>query len=111
MISWAYDNLLGILLYYIPMMLCAINYTIKTISNYIDDVRYCKECNDKCWIVYVPTDTVGSVTVRVLICMIPGINIWYAISTSYAAISSRLPIVINKVNNFMNMPIVPYRGR
>jgi len=106
MIDWIlnfqFSSLLGLLLYWLPLSLCAYGYTLRTWINYRTDIKrrnnYAKG--------YVPTDTLGSLIGRALVTVLPIANLW-------AAVFSVAPDVFGRffkwVNRLFNQPLVPKR--
>lgn len=70
-------SIMGILLYWVPLSLCAFGYTIRTWVNYQKDVKERTRCEMR-GDVYHPTDTIGTLIARGLATMIPIINLWAA---------------------------------
>jgi len=81
------NSFLGISLYWFPVFVCAVGYTLRTIQNYLKD-KYKREWGNirkdrDHWshlasTVYQPTDTIGTLIGRALVTIIPVANIWAA---------------------------------
>lgn len=64
---------MGFFLYWLPLSLCAYGYTVRTWMNYQADVAARSS-----EVIYIPTDTIGTVVGRGLVSVLPVANIWAA---------------------------------
>jgi hypothetical protein len=97
-------NLMGILLYWVPMSLCVFGYTVRTGRNYSKDKKELAECIQKPNAYYHPTDTLGDIIGRAVVSIIPVANLWAALFDVAPVMFSRLFRFFGKV---FNQPLVP----
>ena len=119
-INWVYEYWLtgwmGLFLYWLPLSLCVVGYTIRTFDNFHRDLeareRYlnylkAKENNEPFVNVnsyYRPTDTIGTLIGRALVSLIPVANLWAGIFDVAPRMFSR---VIKLVEKVFDTPLVP----
>lgn len=107
-ISTEYNTWLGVLLYWLPLLICIYGYSVRTWGNYRRDLkdREASETAENKY--YSPTDTVGDIIGRVFVCVIPIINL-------VAAIFDVAPNIFEKFFKFLKkvfyQPLVPMRKK
>lgn len=99
-INFKFNSLLGIILYWIPLSLCAFGYTMRTGFNYQKDLDKRSESY------YVPTDTIGTLIGRAIICLLPIANLWAALFDVAPMLFGRFFTFFDKL---LNQPLVPRR--
>lgn len=94
-------SLLGFLLYWVPVAICAVGYTLRTWKNYQKDLGnlYKKEH-------YSPTDTVGDVFGRVAATLCPVINLFAVV---FDLGPKALRNFFKYFSNVLDRPLVPRR--
>jgi len=65
--------ILGCILYWVPLLICAVGYTIRTRMECAHDIELCHTAS------YKPTVTVGHVCGRLVVSAIPGLNLIAAV--------------------------------
>ena len=119
-ITWVLENWLtgwmGLFLYWLPLSLCVVGYTIRTFENFHKDIeareRYLNYLNAKkneepfvnANSYYTPTDTIGTLIGRALVSLMPVANLWAGIFDVSPRMFSRL---ISLVEKTFNIPLVP----
>ncbi len=68
-----FNSIIGIILYWVPLSLCAFGYTVRTIRNYRTDLIQRRSVN-----YYTPTDTIGDLIGRGFASTMPLVNLWCA---------------------------------
>lgn len=101
--SFKFNSLLGILLYWAPLAFCAVGYTTRTARNYMDD----KQMREKVQY-YTPTDTIGTLIGRALVSVIPIANLWAALFDVAPELFSKAFSWISRV---FNIPLVPAKKK
>lgn len=94
-------SLMRFLLYWVPVAICAVGYTLRTWKNYQKDVRnlHKKEY-------YYPTDTVGSVLGRVAAAVCPVVNL---LAVVFDLGPEALKGFLKYFGNVLDRPLVPRR--
>lgn len=118
--EFEWTGMMGILLYWVPLAMCAIGYTVRTINNVAEDVKAREVVNDylsnapsgmsedqaRTYRIngpfYVPTVTLGNIICRVLATVLPIINLWCALTD--VAVIQRFFSFIGAV---FDQPLVP----
>lgn len=100
-LSFRFNNLLGVLLYWLPLAFCIMGYTMRTAKNYMHD-RQSRDNPDSHY--YSPTDTIGSLIGRAVVTVVPIGNIWAAMFDLSPEIFRSLFQWLDKV---FNRPLVP----
>lgn len=108
---------LGFLLYWIPMSVCVVGYTIRTFENYQKDIeerskyiRYLdlknnsEELDSRVTMYYSPTDKIGTLIGRALVSITPLANIWAAMFDISPKLFCRL---LSYIEEIFNQPLVP----
>lgn len=105
-----FNSILGICLYWVPVSLCVVGYTLRTARNLRTDVIKRKEFEDNLCkdtplhLYYTPTDTIGSLIGRAFVSLMPVANIW-------AAMFDVAPEMFGKLFKWIelvfNQPLVP----
>ena len=129
-LSSVFTGWMGIFLYWLPLSICSFGYTVRTATNYQKDlenrekyeefklkcsefeegtdeyrsfIKSCKE-NDTLHEYYCPTDTIGTVLGRILVTVVPIINLWAGIFD----ISPNLFCnIFMKLEKLFDQPLVP----
>lgn len=107
-LSFEFNGLLGIFLYWVPLSLCLYGYTVRTWTNYRKDVANREEAGRKEHGYYYPTDTVGTIIGRAFATFTPLANIWVATFDVAPEVFERLGKFICRV---FDQPLVPERKR
>lgn len=100
----------GLLLYWLPLLLCVAGYTHRTFINYQKDIKKRAEVenileeNKEIHAYYSPTDTVGTIIGRILVCIVPCVNLWAAVFDIGPKFFSDFFCWIGKV---FDIPLVP----
>lgn len=119
--NFEWTGLMGILLYWVPLTMCAVGYTVRTFSNISKDVKNRQALEDYIdkapsgspsevglYLMngpyYRPTDTLGALMCRVLATVIPIVNLWCAL-TDVAVIKK----VFTLIASIFDKPLVPKR--
>lgn len=104
MIDWIltfkFNSLLGVVLYWAPLTMCVYGYTVRTFLNYRKDITRREE--DR----YHPTDTVGDIVGRAIITIIPIGNLWAAAFNVAPEVFGRF---FNWLGKVFDQPLVPKR--
>lgn len=112
---------MGMLLYWLPLSICVVGYTIRTFENYQKDVaerdkytRYLdlkamksedgRTVDARATCYYSPTDTIGTLIGRALISLLPVGNLWAAMFDVSPRLFKKFFDFIEKV---FDMPLVP----
>ena len=124
-INWVYEYWLtgwmGLFLYWLPLSLCVVGYTIRTFDNFKTDVserekylRYLsikqekidsgKDLDKRITCYYRPTDTIGTLIGRALVSITPVANLWAGVFDVAPRMFSR---VIKIVEKAFDTPLVP----
>lgn len=119
---WA-NPWIAVFLYWLPLSVCAVGYTLRTFENYYKDIEdrekyiaekaiidaehsddtddeYRKYYN----IYYRPTDTIGTLIGRGIVTIMPIANMWAAIFDISPKLFSRF---IERVEELFDQPLVP----
>lgn len=102
LLSFKFTSLAGLLLYWLPLCLCAVAYIWRTWSNYQADVRGRATAEQSERGYYTPTDTYGSLIGRALATVTPGMNL-------IAAVFDAGPDLFKYIEKTFNRPLVPKR--
>lgn len=76
--TFEFNSMLGILLYWVPLALCVVGYTLRTAKNYMKDRDQRDSVENGAATSYYPTDTVGTLIGRAFVTVCPLANIWAA---------------------------------
>ncbi len=114
MIDWltqympAWNSLLALFLYWLPMVVCLIGYAIRIINDTAGDrkKRGAAEASDKGF--YVPSVTVGTLVACTLLSIIPIVNLWSAIFDVSPEVTSS---IISWFGRLLSVPLVPSRKK
>lgn len=104
-LSFQFNSLIGVLLYWVPAAFCVVFYTVRSAGEYQDDIsaRAAEKNEGK---IYHPSITIGSLIGRGLASMIPVVNIWCALFDLAPSVFARLFRWIGRV---FDQPLVPKR--
>lgn len=101
-----FNSIFGICLYWVPMAVCFIGYTMRTSRNIQKDkeerAKYKKEPDDKNY--YTPTDTIGDLIGRGIVSVVPMCNLWAA---SFDVSPKLFGKFYSWIGKTFNQPIVP----
>ena len=95
--SFEFTSMLALIIYWIPLLICATVYLTRTLLLYKADL---KKCQDK---FYTPTLTVGLIVWRVILTVTPCVNL---LATVFDCSSS----VFRWLGKFLDIPLVPKRS-
>lgn len=101
-----FNSIFGICLYWLPLVLCAFGYTVRTAKNIQKDKEERSRIEKKGEGYYEPTDTIGDLIGRSVITIIPIGNLWAALFDVSPEVFERLFEWIGKT---FNQPLVPRR--
>lgn len=105
MIDWIlnfrFNTPLAVLLYWVPLIICAVGYTLRTISDYRKD--HVRRNSDQH---YYPTLTLGTIIGRVLVTFIPVANIGTA---AFDVGFDMMRWFFSWIGRVFNQPLVPKR--
>lgn len=97
--NFQFNSTLGIILYWLPVLICAFGYTIRTAKNFMKD-KAAREKDSY----YYPTDTIGTLIGRAFVSIIPVANLWAALFDISPQFFGNFFRWIGKV---FNQPLVP----
>lgn len=108
-----FNSVLGICIYWLPLLLCLIGYTIRTARNLQQDKkdRSAVEKGENTSTgssFYRPTDTLGDLIGRALISFIPIANFWAAVFDISPQLFCK---VFEWIAKTFSQPLVPERGK
>jgi hypothetical protein len=115
MLDWMkefeFTNWMGIALYWVPASLCAYGYTVRTWLNYQKDVAKREEAEAAKkdigrYLVYYPTDTVGTLIGRAVATVCPVANLWAA---SFDVAPKMFASFFQWIGRVFDAPLVPRR--
>jgi hypothetical protein len=117
---------LGMLLYWLPLSICFVGYTLRTMENFQKDVLerdryikseklreelssddfndYIRKNRDEYVSYYHPTDKIGTLIGRALVSITPVANIWAGMFDVAPRLFHRL---IERIEKIFNAPLVP----
>lgn len=105
-----FNSIFGISLYWVPMCVCVIGYTLRTSRNIQLDKKERSECedidNNSNWGGYTPTDTYGDLIGRAVVSFVPICNLWAATFDVSPTLFGNFFKYLDKA---FNQPIVPKR--
>lgn len=118
--SFEWTGMMGVILYWIPLAMCAIGYTVRTLKNIAKDVKArearesflaqtppnLSESEERSYRLdapyYSPRETLGDIICRVLATFIPIVNLWCALTD--VAVIQRIFSIIGEI---FTQPLVP----
>lgn len=105
--SFQFTSFMGILLYWVPLLMCTISYFIETIGDYQRDYaeRERLESDDK---IYTPSLTFGTIIARVLKAVIPVLNLACLV---FDVFWRHLRFIGNLLETTFNQPLVPAKKK
>ena len=108
-INFHWNGLIGLALYWVPMLFCAVFYTIRTAEGYMRDTaareESAKPVGDKQrQSIYIPQETIGAILGRALVSVIPIANLWAALFDLSPKVFSRL---FDAFDRIFDQPLVP----
>ncbi len=114
----------ALFLYWLPLSICMVGYTLRTFENYHKDVTARREylaakealsrmsdderSRKTNFLHYSPTDTIGTLIGRALVTIVPIANMWAAIFDVSPRLFCR---VIEHIEAIFNQPLVPNPDR
>ena len=98
--QFEFTSMMGMLLYWLPLAICAIGYSIETWVNYQKDLTDRARQGEN----YRPTDTVGDLIGRALVTTIPLANLWVAV---FCSGPEYLGNFFRRIGALFNQPLVP----
>lgn len=102
-LNFKWNSLLGICLYWLPMVFCVVFYTIRTAEGYMSD-KAKREAAESGKSYYSPRETIGGILGRALVSVVPVANLWAAAFDLSPKVFSRLFGWLGKV---FDQPLVP----
>lgn len=114
-LTFDFTSLMGFLLYWVPLAVCAYGYTVETFKNYQIDLSrrtqyegylMQKELTTAYVPHYYPTDTIGTIILRIIVSIIPVMNLWTSLFQVLPSLLSSFFKVIEKI---LDRPLVPKR--
>jgi len=113
-----FNSLFGIILYWVPVSLCLVGYTIRTGANVRADRKKRKDVEKvvadnpttdgyEANRYYNPTDTIGSLVGRAIVTVTPIANLWAALFDVAPFLFGNFFVWIAKV---LDQPLVPRKG-
>ena len=109
---WA-NPWIAFFLYWLPLSLCTVGYTLRTFENYYKDVtnrdEYEKEKSknpESMAAYYSPTDTIGTLIGRAIVTIVPICNLWASVFDISPRLFGKL---IRQIELIFNQPLVPKR--
>ncbi len=108
-----FNSLFGIVLFWFPMTICIVGYTMRTFRQIQTDKKNRLESevqnSDERYVpVYYPTITVGDIIGRIVICFIPIANLWACLFDVSPELFHKLFSWISKT---FDMPLVRKRNK
>lgn len=109
-------NMMGIYLYWLPLLVCALGFTIRTWVNFQQDhqsrsVYETHRAEKRHTNVYVetyrPTDTIGTLIARAIVTFVPIANLWVALFDLTPMMLSRY---LGAIGKLFDIPLVPRRS-
>lgn len=117
-LNFQFNSLLGICLYWIPLVFCMVFYTVRTAAGYMadkagrekDDAEREKEVDSpyRSTYHYYPKETIGRIIGRALVSVMPIANIWAALFDLSPKVFGRF---FELVGQIFDQPLVPKRER
>lgn len=101
-----FNSIFGMCLYWLPMLVCIVGYTMRTAKNIQKDKARRTEAEQGDRITYRPNDTIGDLIGRALISVIPIGNLWAAVGDVSPELFSR---VFEWIGKTFDQPLVPER--
>lgn len=102
-----FSGIVGVMLYWVPVSLCAVGYSIRTGRNYYADVEH-REAVAKnvagLHAVYRPTDTLGTLIGRAIVTVMPLANLWAGI---FDIAPKMFGGFFRRLEKLLNQPLVP----
>lgn len=117
---------MGMLLYWLPLSICVVGYTLRTTENYQKDLierdkyrksskirkemgsdelnDYIRKNKDEYSSYYSPTDKIGTIIGRALVSIIPVANLWAGMIDVAPRLFHRL---IERIEKIFDTPLVP----
>lgn len=117
---------MGMLLYWLPLSICVVGYTLRTAENYQKDLierdkyrksskirkemgsdelnDYIRKNKDEYSSYYSPTDKIGTIIGRALVSIIPVANLWAGMFDVAPRLFHRL---IERIEKIFDTPLVP----
>lgn len=101
-----FNSIFGITLYWLPLFICSVGFTIRTFRNVQADKYARRVVEDLGEGYYRPTDTIGDVIGRALVTFIPIANLWIAL---FDLGSKSLSSFFSWIGKTFDQPLVPER--
>ena len=103
-----FNSIFGFVLYWIPVAICAIGFTLRTIKNCSKEVAHRKQYEEGKTSYYDPEETIGRIIGRFIITFIPIANLGIAVCDFGADFVNGFFTWIGRV---FDQPLVPRRPR
>lgn len=101
-LNFKFNTLLALYLYWIPLALCLIGYSVRSINNYRNELARRDECI-RTGYGYFPTLTLGTLVGRVFCSVIPGLNL---VSLVFSVGGPMLSEICRFFSDILNIPLV-----
>ena len=106
-LTFEFNSLLGLLLYWVPLVLCVIGYSAKTWRDYREELTRRADCV-KTNYSYFPNLTLGVVLGRVFSSVVPGFNI---LALVFSVGGPMLTSVFRFFGSVLRIPLVQPHNR
>jgi len=105
-INWWTTGLLGVLLYWLPALICLTLYIFRSAAQYQKDKNSRKESlkEENTYKMYVPTLTIGTLIGRVIVSIIPIANLF---ALTFDLAPEFLNVFFKWLEKTFNIPLVP----
>jgi hypothetical protein len=108
MIDWVlafrFNSLLAVGLYWVPLFLCAIGYSVRLIKEVRKDKEDRAECRKGSYNYYHPSVTIGTIVFYALVSIAPGTNlVALVLHIGYDMLAS----VFEAIGKVLDKPLVP----
>lgn len=103
-----FNSIFGFVLYWIPVAVCAIGFTLRTFKNCSKEVAHRKLYENHEISYYDPDETIGRIIGRFIVTFLPIVNLGIAVCDFG---STFVEGFIDWVHRIFNQPLVPKRER
>lgn len=104
LMTFSFTSYMGMLLYWLPLLICSYGYILRTWVNYQDDIKQREKSGREDGVYYFPTDTVGTVLGRTVISIIPVLNLCACVFDVAPGLFSSF---FRYISNMFDKPLVP----
>ncbi|MDD4389733.1 MAG: hypothetical protein PHW03_02900 [Eubacteriales bacterium] len=109
-----FKSLFGFALYWIPVAVCAIGFTLRTLKNCSKEVALRKQYEEGMINYYYPEETIGIITGRFIVIFLPIVNLGIAVCDFGADFMNNFFNFFNFfswIGRVFDQPLVPKRER